>query len=153
MHGEVVKTLLVATKHRAYAFPLSDVSEVMRPLPTQSLLGVPDFVAGVTVIRGMPLPVIDLGMLLEGRSSRTWGRFVTVKSGTRTVALAVDEVIGVRGYEASQLAELPPLLRDAGEAVIEALGTADAQLLVVLRGSRLVPEAVWGVLARQAAPT
>lgn len=146
--GEAVSALVFTVGQRACALPLRDISEVMRPLPIESVAGAPNFVPGVAIIRGAALPVVDLGMLLERRSQRAWGRFVTVKvGGARSVALAVDEVVGVRSLEGSQLAALPPLLRAADGDLIEALGAADAQLLVVLRAARLVPEEVWASLA------
>jgi purine-binding chemotaxis protein CheW len=66
-------------------------------------------------------------------------RFVTVRTSDRTVALAVDAVVGIRGLPAGTLGELPPLLRDAGSDAVAAIGTLDAELLLVLRAARLVP--------------
>lgn len=146
--GGAVSALVFTVGQRASALHLRDIWEVMRPLPIESVAGAPNFVPGVAIIRGAALPVVDLGMLLEHRSQRAWGRFVTVKvGGARSVALAVDEVVGVRSLEGSQLAALPPLLRDAESDVIEAIGAADAQLLVVLRAARLMPEDFWATLA------
>jgi chemotaxis signal transduction protein len=42
---------------------------------------------------------------------------------------------------------LPPILRDVAADLIEAIGTRDAQLLVVLRAARIVPDEVWTTLA------
>ena len=39
------------------------------------------------------------------------------------------------------------ILRDAAAGLIEAIGTRDAQLLVVLRAARIVPDEVWTTLA------
>lgn len=91
------------------------------------------------------MPVVDLPALLDSRASGTssTGRFVTVKADDRLIALAVDSVIGIRELDATQLEELPPLLRHADVNLIEAIGVADAQLLVVLRGARILPEETW----------
>ena len=47
------------------------------------------------------------------------------------------------------MAELPPLLREARSDAVEAIGVRDDELLLVLRATRLVPEAVWGALAKR----
>jgi len=116
----------------------------MRPLPVEPVAGTPGYVRGLSVIRGVPVPVVDLTALLDARERTAGcGRFVTVKAEERRFALAVDSVVGVRDLDLTQLEELPPLLRHADVDLIEAIGVADAQLLVVLRGARIIPEAIW----------
>jgi purine-binding chemotaxis protein CheW len=122
------------------------------PLAVETLSGAPPFVIGVSVVRGVPVPVVDAGRLLGARESRP-GRFVTVRAGDRIVALAVDEVVGVRAILTESLQGLPPLLRDAGAEAIAGIGTLDAELLLVLHGTRLVPEDVMPALTpERAAP-
>ena len=99
---------------------------------------------GLAVIRGLPVPVVDAGLLVGGRQSNTT-RLVTVKAGDHIVALAVDHVVGIRVIPAASLQGLPPLLKEGGTA-IEAIGTLDAELLVVLKSALLVPDAVWFTL-------
>ena len=133
---------------RACAFPLHHVAETMRPLPIKPVAGTPSFVRGVSVIRGIPTPVVDLKALLDNsESSASYGRFVTLKLGDRQVAIGVDSVVGLRNLGSSQLGELPPLLRDVTADLIESFGTRDAQLLLVLRAAHIVPDEVWTTLA------
>jgi purine-binding chemotaxis protein CheW len=140
--------LIVMAGARACAIPLDHVAETMRPLPIEPVAGTPGFVRGVSVIRGAPTPVVDLKALLEnGENSATYGRFVTIKLGERRVALGVDGVVGLTNLDSAQLAELPPILQDAAAGLIEAIGTRDAQFLVVLRAARIVPDEVWTTLA------
>lgn len=99
------------------------------------------------MIRGAAIPVVDLKALLENSETRTtYRRLVTVKVGPRRVALGVDGVVGLRNLDPAQLGELPALLRDVDADLIQAIGTSDAQLLVVLRMARIVPEEVWATL-------
>lgn len=125
------------------ALPLSAVVETMRPLPVEPLAGMPSFVRGLSVIRGAPVPVVDAGALLgTGEASRPT-RFVTLRAGERRVALAVEEVIGIRALPPDSLEALPPLLRDASAEVVSLVGTLDAELLVVLGQGKIVPDAAW----------
>lgn len=145
-----VAALIVTVGSRACAIPVRHVSETMRPLPVETVAGTPEFIRGISVIRGTPIPVVDLrGLLEKGGSTTTYGRLVTVEVDERRFALAVDGVVGVRSLEIAQLRTLPPLLRDADVDLIEAIGTSDARLLVVLRAARIVPDSVWATLSTQ----
>jgi purine-binding chemotaxis protein CheW len=120
----------------------------MRPLPIESVAGTPSFVRGVSVIRGVPTPVVDLKALLEScENSPSYGRFVALKCDARRVVIGVDSVVGLRNLDSAQLGELPPLLRDVAIDLIESFGTLDAQLLLVLRAGCIVPDEVWATLA------
>ena len=146
--SEISPVLVVMVGARACAFPLHHVAETMRPLPIDPVAGTPGFVRGVSVIRGTPTPVVDLQALLENsENSPNYGRFVTLKLDDRRVAIGVDSVVGLRNLDSAQLGELPPLLRDVTADLIESFGTRDAQLLLVLRAARIVPDEVWATLA------
>ena len=120
------------------AIPAQDVVETMRPLPIEPVRDAPPFVRGVSVIRGEPLPVVDLGFLLRGTETVDARRFVTVRTGERRVALAVDEVVGVwRDEPAGKRA--PPLLAEAVAVHVERLAALDAQTFAVLNTARLLP--------------
>jgi purine-binding chemotaxis protein CheW len=107
----------------------------------------PPFVQGVAVIRGMPVPVVTAALLLgENGPSSPATRFVAIKAAGRRVALAVDQVLGIRAIDAKELSGLPPLLAAASEQVVSAIGTLDGELLLVLRSGRFVPEEVWTVI-------
>jgi purine-binding chemotaxis protein CheW len=127
------------------ALPLSSVIETLRPLPIEPLGGAPPFVCGVSIIRGEPMPVVDGGLLIGVGQARAT-RLVTLRVGARSVALAVDAVLGVRSFEAAGLRGLPPLLREAASTTVAALGSLDQELLVVLESGRLVPEQVFAGL-------
>jgi purine-binding chemotaxis protein CheW len=141
--------LIVRVGACACAIPLHHVAETMRPLSIEPVADMPDFVRGVSVIRGVPVPVVDLKALLaNGETAETFGRFVTLKLGTRLVAIGVDAVVGVRALDSAQLGELPPLLRNVRTDLIEAIGIRDTQLLVVLRAAHIVPDEVWATIAK-----
>ena len=123
----------------------------MRPLPIELLPGMPPFVVGLSIVRGTPIPVVDTGLLIATAATGLGAaRFVTIKVGSRRAALAVDAVIGVRDLASASAHMLPPLLHDAG-AVVEAVGALDADLLLVLRSARIVPESVWSAVDVQLA--
>ena len=141
-------SLLCRVRRRVCALPLAHVVEIMRPLPIEILGGAPSFVCGASVVRGRPIPVVDPGVLLGTNDPPAPTRFVTVQAGGRHVALAVESVLGVRALTTDTVGDVPSLLRDAQADVVAAMGTLDAQLLLVLQTARLVPESVWRTLER-----
>ena len=135
--------LLCRGRRLLCALPLGALVETMRPLPLTPIGGAPAFVRGVCLIRGTPTPVVDLGALLESPDPPAPMRFVTLKVAERRVALAVEEVLGFRRLGAALA--LPPLLGGVGSDAVAALGRLDAELLLVLEASRLVPEEVFSL--------
>jgi purine-binding chemotaxis protein CheW len=145
---EVSSVFVVMVGARTCAFPLHHVAESMRPLPIMPVAGTPGFVRGLSVIRGTPMPVIDLKALLDNSENcPSYGRFVTLKWDDQRVVIGVDSVVGLRNLDATHLAALPSLLRQVNADLIESIGTRDAQLLLVLRAARIVPDEVWTTLA------
>jgi purine-binding chemotaxis protein CheW len=130
------------------AIPVESVSETLRPLPVDPVAGVPPFVVGLSVIRGVATPVVQLGRLISGSDGRAQ-RYVVVRSGKRPVALAVDGVVGVHALSRETVGELPPLVSGLQEGAVRELGVLDSELLLVLNTGRVVPESVF--LALEAA--
>ena len=133
------------------ALPLEHVVEIMRALPVEAVAVPSPCLRGLSIIRGQPVPVVDLGMLL-GEPSCEAARLVAVTVGGRPVALAVTAVLGVRTLDPTTLSSaLPPLLRDAAGDAVSAIGTLDAELLFLLQAGRLVPQSLFDQLDAGAA--
>ena len=148
--GGAVRVMLFRLGTGLCAMPVGQVVETMRPQPSRPLADAPPYVVGVAVIRGAPVPVVDLAVLVNGRRQEPT-RLVTVRTPdpARTVALAVTEVVGVASIPADSLESLSPLLGDAGPGTMRSVGVADAEILVLLDGARAVPDDVWQALATE----
>ena len=143
------KALIVGLEGCFCAVPITHVIETMRPLPVEPISGVPSFVQGISIIRGLPTPVVDLGAILGTPGERP-ERFVTLRVGDKQVALSVHAVLGVRDLDAIiTIQKLPPLLQRASKDVLETIGTLDEQVLMVLRAGWALPDEVWQALAAQ----
>ncbi|HEY3973655.1 MAG TPA: chemotaxis protein CheW [Candidatus Sulfotelmatobacter sp.] len=144
-------TLTIRVGARICAVPLSDVVEIMRPLPVEPWTGPTDVVQGLSVIRGAPVPVVDLGRLLGASDKSLSTRLVAIRVGARRVALAVDSVLGIREFAPVLRSQMPPLLLDTRTDLVEAVGALDTELFTVLKTCRIVPAKVWEALPRQEA--
>lgn len=81
----------------AYALPVKDVREVLKMRTLTLVPNAPPYILGVTSLRGMVLPVIDLctriGLLPGVRDEKS--RIIVVNSEDEDVGLIVDRVTGV----------------------------------------------------------
>lgn len=118
----------------------------MRPLTLSPIAGAPEFVSGVSVIRGAGVPVVDLAVLLGVESSQPT-RLILVRAGQRTVALAAQAVIGVVELAPKALADAPPILSQVQAHMITAIAVLDKDLMLVLQASSIVPDEIWPLLA------
>lgn len=147
----VSQSLVCRVGTRLCAIPLTHVIEIMRPLPIEAFSGPPSFVAGLSIVRGKPVPVVDVARLL-GDTQTSAGRFVTLRAQDRCVGLAVEGVLGVFALKDVAIGDLPPLLRDAGAEAISAMGVLDEELLLVLSHARIVPEGLLEALDTNSKP-
>lgn len=136
--------LVVSSAQQLYALPLALVAETMRPLPIRKLESSVEGVTGVSRIRGHAVPVIDLGNLVNHSSEeplQSSRRFVSMKSGSRTFALAVDSVFGIHEFDPAQAQELPALLQV--NPSVRATTEIHHELVFYIEPIRLVPVAMW----------
>jgi len=147
VHADLV--LVCRVRSWFCALPVAQVEETMRPLPVEPLAAAPAFVRGLSIIRGLPTPVVDAGALLGALDDARPSRLVVLRlqDRDRRVALAVEGVLGVRAIPTASLNQLPPLLRDASRDVVSAVGALDDAFLMALHAGRLVPDAVWDAIA------
>lgn len=137
------RLMLCIVRARTFALPVTHVLETMRPLPVQPIPGSLPFVRGLAIVRGEPVPVVDLAYLMDGKRSSP-DRWVTVRSGAAVAALEVDGILGIRTLPAETLRSLPPLLRNADAEIVSAMGALDADLLLVLDQGRLLSDGLSG---------
>ena len=121
------------------ALALRDVVETIRPLPVQPLAGTADVLLGVSVIRGLAVPVVDTARLLGAAAERPC-RFVTTRTEQGPLAYATGPVRGVLPGEPDPAPPPPPVLAAAAPRLVAAVGVLDSQPLLFLRGAGLIAE-------------
>lgn len=142
--------LIFSAGGRLCAVPISQVVETMRALPLKAVADAPPFVRGLSVIRGEPVVVIDVALLIGDRPSEA-ARFITVRTGKRIVAIAADVVARIFTPADDDARQMPPVLGEAASDAIAAVGRLDAELLFFLSGVQLVPEELIDGLLQQGA--
>jgi purine-binding chemotaxis protein CheW len=143
------QSLVFRSGQHLAAIGLEHVTEVLRPLPVEPLAGVPPYIQGLSVLRGQPVPVIDIGLLLGGdrATGRAVERFVGVRTGAQVSALAVDTVVGIHDVPMDLLHDLSSV---TGSVACAAVGTVGSEPLLLLQAGRVIPESVWDALQEAA---
>jgi purine-binding chemotaxis protein CheW len=137
------QSLVFRADNHLAAIGLEHVTEVLRPLPVEHLAGVPPYVRGICVLRGRPVPVVDVGLLLGGERASGGGRFVGVRTGPQTAALSVDAVVGIRDLPLDLLHDLSSV---TGSPACTAVGAVGPEPLLLLEAGRVIPDSVWDAL-------
>lgn len=136
------------------ALNLDEVVETMRPIETRALAGTPSFVRGITVLRGVPTPVIDVSRLLGGGAgAQEPERYLAVRTERGAVALATGEILGIRNVEAESTGGHPALLGGRSTRLVAGVGILGTEPLLLLQSMRAVPDEVWEAAAAAAAPS
>lgn len=55
-----------------YALDATEIAEVLPLAATKTIPGAPDWVSGILMHRGLPVPVIDVARLALGRAAHAW---------------------------------------------------------------------------------
>ncbi|MGX6606335.1 chemotaxis protein CheW [Micromonosporaceae bacterium Da 78-11] len=131
------------------ALPLDEVIETMRPLETRPLAGTPTYVRGISVLRGIPTPVIDVARLLGGAQAEV-RRFIAVRTERGPVALATGPVLGIQDTAADIDRGHPALLGSGSNRFIAGVATIGTEPLLLLQSMRAVPDVVWEASAAAA---
>ena len=110
-----------------YGLPVAAVQEVLRrPDAVTPLPNAPDFVSGVTTLRGAVLPLVAMRRLLRlpdgGAGER--GRVVVIASGSARAGLLVDGMAGIVRIPENAV-EPAPVVSQAQHRLIRRIGTLE----------------------------
>jgi purine-binding chemotaxis protein CheW len=114
------------------ALPLEQVIETMRPLTVHGLAGAPAHVKGITIMRGVPTPVVDVAALVGGAAAPA-SRYVAVRTARGPVAFATGEVLGIGEAPTARPGEGSPV----PVRLIAAVGTYQSEPLFLLRADEV----------------
>jgi len=123
-----------------FAAGVHSVERVLRYQRARALPDVPPWVDGVIEYRANVIPQIDLRRRFELASAAPTPttRVLVLNSGGGWVAVVVDAVLEVAGYEESQLAAPPVLFRGLAGEYLRGLVRHGDRLVVLLDVDRLL---------------
>jgi len=103
-----------------YGIDVAQVCEIVRCPALVPLPHAPALIEGVVDLRGVVLPIVDLGRVLGGPpvADPDRARVAVLRIDDLLVGLRVAAAVDVLSLPATQLEELPPLAAQAGYEVV-----------------------------------
>jgi purine-binding chemotaxis protein CheW len=122
----------LANEH--YGVDIGTVDRIIYLQPITAVPQAPPFVEGITNLRGMVLPVVDLrkrfGLPIEGTNGD--GRIVVVEMGDTRVGMIVDGVSEVLHVSEDDIEPPSPLVTSVDSSFITGIAKVDERLVILL---------------------
>lgn len=142
--AELNKYLCFMLGDKRYAANILRIKEIMEHMEVTTIPMMPDFLSGVTNLRGKVVPVIDLGRRL-GLDAAAIGRRtcivimeVAVHGGSMDVGIVVDAVSQVADIAPDQIEAAPSFGGNLPVEYIEGMGKINNEFVVLLNVDRLL---------------
>jgi purine-binding chemotaxis protein CheW len=123
-----------------YAFRIEQIQEIVIPDRITQLPQVPDYIEGVSNLRGTIIPVVSLRRLLNlpavPADSET--RTIVVNVHPRIIGCTVDSVTQVLRIAPAEILPAPDMLTSDGGSFIDGFAKLDARLVTLLNVTQLL---------------
>lgn len=117
-----------------YAFPIEQIQEIVNLDQITIVPQVPEYVEGVSNLRGSIIPIINLRKLfgLETKAGETQARIIVVNVGERTIGCTVDQVSQVIRIPEEEVQPAPDTVTMDGAQYITGFAKVNNSLMILL---------------------
>lgn len=141
--------------NECYGVAIASVESIVKMQPITAVPRAPEFVEGVTNLRGNVLPVIDLrkrlGLATQGETKDT--RIVVVEMNGLKIGMVVDAVTEVLRVDESAIEPPSPIVTTVNSVFITGIAKVDERLVILLDLARVLStDEQDGLKTLQAAP-
>lgn len=148
---EALREAMVRDKHTSqfvgflladqeYAFRIDQIQEIVILKQVTRMPQVPDYMEGVSNLRGTIIPIIDLRRLfgLESHQSDKETRTIVVNVGERTMGCTVDSVTQVHRIPDDSIQAAPDMITGKDAGYITGFAKQNNRILVILNIDELL---------------
>lgn len=131
---EMVELLVFSLYSEEYAFKVSELEEIIRPQQITTIPRTPEYLLGVTSLRGKIIPVVDLKKMLSlaGKDNATRQKIIILKGNKGPIGVKVDTIAGVVRLPARALAESPPHLNETQSRYIQQVAIFNSRFISII---------------------
>jgi purine-binding chemotaxis protein CheW len=136
-----------------YGIDIQKVSEIRGYEAVTRIANAPDFIKGVTNLRGIIVPIIDMRIKFQ-LGTPTYDAFTVViilNIGARVVGMVVDSVSDVITLSAQQVKPAPEMGSAFNTDYLIGLGTLDERMLILIDIDKLMSSQEMGLVETLAA--
>ena len=126
--------LVFTLGNEQYGVDILKVQEIRAYENITAIANTPDFIKGVTNLRGVIVPIVDLRIKfsLEHAEHDDQVVIIVVDVGTQVIGLVVDTVCDVMTLTADQIKPAPTFGTSLSSNYIKGLGSLDEQMIVLM---------------------
>ena len=146
---EIVELLTFHLSTEEFAFRVFDIEEILRFQRIMMVPKVPDYILGITSLRGKIIPVIDLKkrLSIKGKgdtvvadlqADNSRKKILTLKGPKGPVGAVIDKVKGVIRISPSEIVEPPAHLSEAELMFIEGVVLYNSRFISVIRMEKIL---------------
>lgn len=123
-----------------YAFRIEQIQEIVIPDRVTRMPQVPDYIEGVSNLRGTIIPIINLRRLfdLNPKEKDEETRTIVANVGSKTIGCTVDAVTQVIRIAPEQIQPAPEIVKSEGSTYIAGFAKIDSRLIVLLEIDELL---------------
>ncbi|MFD1417000.1 chemotaxis protein CheW [Oceanobacillus jeddahense] len=128
------KHIIFRLKEQTFAVHVQQIVSIERALSLTQVPRTPDFLKGVTEMRGVMTPIIDLRERLElgGVEITDQTRTLVVQVEDMQIGMAVDQATEVKDIPASLIKPAPKLVGEINDTFLLGVATIDDELILLL---------------------
>jgi len=135
--SDIVELLTFQLASEEFAFRISDVEEILTPQQITMVPKAPEYVLGITSVRGKIMPVLDLRKRLSikdnGISGEARKKILTMKGPKGRIGAMIGKINGVIRIDESDIDEPPSHLTEADLMFIEGVVLYNNRFISVIR--------------------
>lgn len=146
---EIVELLTFHLSTEEFAFRVFDIEEILRFQRIMPVPKVPDYILGITSLRGKIIPVIDLKkrLSIKGKGETVLAdlqvdnsrkKILTLKGPKGPAGAVIDKVKGVIRISPSEIVEPPAHLSEAELMFIEGVVLYNSRFISVIRMEKIL---------------
>jgi len=145
--------LVFALGAEAYGLDILKVQEIRGYEKVTQIANSPDYLKGVTDLRGVIVPIVDMRLLLKvGKAEFTPQTVVIILNlGARVVGMVVDSVSDVLTLAAEQISPAPQLGGTVNTDYLTGIGSVEDRMVILMDIEKLMAGEGFGQDERLAA--
>jgi purine-binding chemotaxis protein CheW len=135
--NDIIEILTFSLLKEEFALRVYQLEEILRPQRITMVPKMPDYVMGITSLRGKIIPVIDLktklSLIDKPSDINPRGKILIIKGPKGPIGAEIDKVIGVVSIAKSEIIPPPSHLTEAEHKFIEGVTVVDKRFISIIQ--------------------
>lgn len=134
--------LIFSMGNESYGMEIRYITEIIGIQPITPVPDIPEYIKGITNLRGKIIPVMDarLRLKIAERAYDDRTCIIVLETGGTSTGLVVDRVSEVMSFKEEDIAPPPEIGRGREQCIIQGVGKADGGVKLLLDSRKLMAD-------------